>query len=1064
MTGDRDLNIKIREISKKIFILSAILCILAGLLKIVTYAETPNKVKVAFFTDKSYFTSESEDGKKTGYVYDYYQMISNYTGWTYDYVYGTYDELYVKFLNGEIDIFPAVLKNEATENQMLFTEHPMGNMICRLYTLNGNTEISHSNLETLGGITIGVTSDNYLNSYFEEVLKSENIKFTFVKFDEYSDMIEHFEDGTVDTIIDTEITASNRWRAVEIIGSYDYYLAVSPERTDLYEEIHDVLDIVYDRIPNYNNLKYYEYYSNEGINRTATEGEREWAKSNKEFTVGLLDNTSNNQNKFIRTVIARMLYELGLSTITTEYIEYSNYDDLVDALNNNEIDAAYPLFDDISMAEENGYSIVETLEETPMDIVTARDLKKDEIKTILVSDVMQYYYCASNYPDIKVTFLDSAKKCLDKVTVGEADATVIPCHLTGEGADIADEYSYLIFKDINPMGCAFVVNKENTELYSIMKHGISLLDINYINHISVGASYKNTNYGFNDLIDDYYWLINIIIIVIAVLILIVTYLIGLRRRNIKKHKEATIYQCALYSQAVGYFQCNLSKDVMMSPYMKIIDGEPVDIVDYIPFTTGALFSSLMDYLASHNVVSNSNAFREFMNPDKLIECYNNGDFKPEFSCWISVPHNGNKVFQRYAYFLSQDNSKDVIATCIVYDLSEHEGELEKQRVKAESANIAKSTFLFNITHDVRTPMNAIIGYANMAEKNIGNTEKLQDCIAKIQVSSQQLLILLDDALDMSRVESGKVIINEESINFIDHIERAKKVITANAEMLGIDVKFQIGKLKNYEIYVDSMHLNKILSNVVDNAFKYSKPNGTVKIAISQLESDNNDFARYTFVIEDDGIGMTPEFLAHIYEMFAREQSSTISGIQGTGVGMAITKKLVDLMNGDISIESEKGKGTKVTLEFNFRINKAVEVQEEVEEPTEEVSFEGKRILLVEDIELNREIAKEILEEEGIIVEEAVDGSIAVDMVSKSEPGYYSLIFMDIQMPVMDGYEATRQIRKLENKELAQIPIVAMTANVLDEDIQNSLEAGMDAHLAKPIDIMAMFSTMQKYIK
>ena len=695
-----------------------------------------------------------------------------------------------------------------------------------------------------------------------------------------------------------------------------------------------------------------------------------------------------------------------------------------------------------------------------MDIVTARNLNENDIKKIVVSDMKLYYYCLAHYPDADVVCLDSKKECLDKVAENKADATVMQCHLAGDDVEKMSDYDRLIFKDSDSMGCALVVGKEQTALYSLLRRGISTLDFDYINHISKGTSYVDTDYGFKNFLNDYRWIINITGCVFLLLVLILAYLISLRRRNVKKYKELAIYQCALYSQAVGYYQCNLTKNIMTTPYMKMIDGEPVDIVDYLPFVKDTSFSSLMDYIASHYVIRDANKFREFMNPEKLIECYEEGDFKPEFSCWITVPAEGEKVFQRYIHFLSKNKAGEVIATCIVYDNSEHESELEKQRIKAESANIAKSTFLFNMTHDVRTPMNAIIGYTNMAEKNIGNDEKISDCIKKIKHSSSQLLLILDAALDMSRVESGTIIVNEELVNIKENISRAKEVIIKNGEMQGVEVTFHIGNMDDYEIRVDSMLLNKILFNVVDNAIKYSKPGGKVKITVSQKKLDKKDFARYNFVIQDNGIGMSPEFLGRIYDMFTRENSSTVSGIHGTGVGMAITKKLVDLMDGDIQIDSEKGVGTRVKLQFDFNVSEAKPQSEKAEE---EFDFNGKRVLLVEDIEINREIAKEILEEQGIIVEEAVDGKDAVDMVSKSYAGYFDLVFMDIQMPVMDGYEATRQIRALENSELANIPIVALTANVLDEDVHDSLEAGMNAHLSKPINLAEMNKVMCKYI-
>ena len=550
------------------------------------YADDSGKVKVAFFTDRPYFMSESDDGVKSGYAYDYYQMMSNYTGWNYEYVYGSYRDLYKKFLDGEIDIFPAVAKTSENERLAHFVEHPMGSMICRLYTMKGNNEIIFNRPETFKGISVGITDNNVLYEYFVDFFKSKNINCNIVQYDTYADKISGFENGDVDAIIDFEALASNKWNSVMMIDSYDYHLAVSKERTDLYKEVEEVLEIVYDREPYYNNVMYYEHYSKEGINKSISDEEQQWLISNDEFTVGLVASESmtaeyGDQNQFIKTVLSKMLYELDLSTLNPIYVEYPDYDEL--------LKAAYPLNNDINVAESFGYSIVDTLEDTPMDIVTARNLNENDIKKIVVSDMKLYYYCLAHYPDADVVCLDSKKECLDKVAENKADATVMQCHLAGDDVEKMSDYDRLIFKDSDSMGCALVVGKEQTALYSLLRRGISTLDFDYINHISKGTSYVDTDYGFKNFFNDYRWIINITGCVFLLLVLILAYLISLRRRNVKKYKELAIYQCALYSQAVGYYQCNLTKNIMTTPYMKMIDGEPVDIVDYIPFVKDTSF-------------------------------------------------------------------------------------------------------------------------------------------------------------------------------------------------------------------------------------------------------------------------------------------------------------------------------------------------------------------------------------------------------------------------------------------------------------------------------------------
>ncbi len=1065
------MNISVKKISKGLVALLIFFSIvLSTVFSINIFADNSNKVKVAFFTDRPYFMKETENGIKSGYSYDYLQMLSNYTGWEYEYVYGTHAELTEKFLNNEIDVFPAIAKSSLNDGKMVYSAQPVGSAICRLYVLNNNTKIVYNKPETLNGITIGVTKNNAFFDMFVQKIKEDNINCQFITFDSYYERNEAFDNGEIDAVIDFEALAKENWNPIKVLGSYDYYLAVSNESSDLIDEIDTAMEVIYDRSPYYNSILYYNNYSKNASLRAISSDEIEWVSSNYQLRIGVinkylnLNNSSNNS--FIKAIMEKVMNQLNLDNMEIVYVEYSSYDALLKALKDGDIDVAYPLSNEINIAEKEGYSIVDTFETTPMDIVTNKMVSINELHTIVVPDKKIYAYCQVNFPNSEIICLKSKKECLDAVSDNIVDAAVIPCHLSVDELQSSDDYDDFIFTEYHSMGSCLAVRKDQNILFSLLRRGVNSVDDEYINHISIvkGTS-EDSDFGMEDFVYEYYWLINVILILIGVLILGIIIILLTRRRNIKRHKEAAIYQCALYSQAIGYYQCNLTKNIMLSPYMKMVNGEPIDIVDYIPNNGNTPFSSLMDYIASHFVLSDVESFRKFMNPDKLIECYNGGDFKPEFSCWVLVPNEGRKVFQRYTYFLSKDNNNDIIATCILYDNSEYEGELEKQRNKAESANIAKSTFLFNMTHDVRTPMNAIIGYANMAEKNIKNTDKVIECINKIQSSSNQLLTLLDDALDMSRAESGKIIIKESIFVFTEYMKQAIPKIIERGKKSNIDIKFNISSIKDIKISADIIHLNKILFNIVDNAIKYNKPNGTVNIEISQKTSEKLGYINYIFVVSDTGIGMSEEFKNQIFEMFARENTSTISGIHGTGVGMTITKRLVDLLGGKIHIESTKNIGTTVTLDFDFKVY-TEPIKPKVQEISEkkEISLAGKRILLVEDIDLNREIAREILEEEAIVVEEAVDGSVAVKMISESEPGYYDLVFMDIQMPIMDGYEATRTIRNLENRRLAEIPIVAMTANALDEDIQNCLESGMNAHLVKPIDIVKMFDTIRKYIK
>ncbi|MDE6905996.1 MAG: response regulator [Lachnospiraceae bacterium] len=534
-----------------------------------------------------------------------------------------------------------------------------------------------------------------------------------------------------------------------------------------------------------------------------------------------------------------------------------------------------------------------------------------------------------------------------------------------------------------------------------------------------------------------------------------------------------------------------------------------------------------------------------------------------------------------------------------------EEKLERQKIDledalavAQHANKAKTTFLNNMSHDIRTPMNAIIGFTSLAAAHIENREQVQDYLSKITTSSNHLLSLINDVLDMSRIESGKVKIEEKETSLPEIMHDLKTIVQADITSKQLEFFIDTADVVNENVLCDKLRLNQLLLNLLSNAMKFTKPGGMVGVRIIQRGNAPEGWAAYEFQVKDTGIGMSPEFLEHVFEPFERERTSTVSGIQGTGLGMAITKNIVDMMGGVISVVSEEGKGTTFTVSLQFRtcsepvmqnivpelkglralvadddfntcssvtqmlstigmrpdwttsgkeavlrVKLAVEqddayaayiidwlmpdmngievvrrirrligddkpiiiltaydwsdIEEEArkagvtafcskpiflselreilespfivkdtkgQDDQETVSFQGRRLLLVEDNEINQEIAQEILKEAGFLMDVADDGSIAVDKVKNSKPGWYDLVLMDIQMPIMNGYEAAKKIRALENKELAGIPIIAMTANAFDEDRKAAFDAGMDGHIAKPIDIPKLFELLRDILK
>ena len=393
---------------------------------------------------------------------------------------------------------------------------------------------------------------------------------------------------------------------------------------------------------------------------------------------------------------------------------------------------------------------------------------------------------------------------------------------------------------------------------------------------------------------------------------------------------------------------------------------------------------------------------------------------------------------------------------------------EREKIHAVESSLAKSQFLFNMSHDIRTPMNAIIGYTNLALKEPAPQE-VHSYLEKIESSSQHLLALINDILEMSRIESGKIELELCPVDLRTIFSGIRDLFYEQMKQKEMDFQVHTSQVKNRYVWCDKKNLNRVLLNVISNAYKFTPKGGAISASLWETGTGENGYGSYEMRVQDSGIGMSKEFAEKMFNAFERERTSTDSGIEGTGLGLSITKQIVDLMGGTIEVMTAPGNGTEMIIRLKLKLAEEKDIPEEEKreqnpEPTENagevtLDFTQKRLLLVEDNAINMEIAVMILSQAGFMLETAENGKIAVDMVAASAPGYYDAILMDIQMPVMNGYEATRAIRKLENKALARIPILAMTANAFKEDEQAALEAGMQAHIAKPIDIQAMMQTL-----
>lgn len=381
--------------------------------------------------------------------------------------------------------------------------------------------------------------------------------------------------------------------------------------------------------------------------------------------------------------------------------------------------------------------------------------------------------------------------------------------------------------------------------------------------------------------------------------------------------------------------------------------------------------------------------------------------------------------------------------------------------EANEAIKQKQDFISNVSHDIRTPMDSIIGFTELAKKNMDNPEKLADSLEKISRASGHLLNLVNEVLDMSKITSGKTVIEEEMCSIHSIIDNVCQIMQHEIDQKKLKIELDYSMLDDDVLSCDKIRLNQILLNLLSNAVKYSYEGGKITISVIQLSSDDESKIVNEFHIKDEGCGMTPEFMDHVFEPFARDKSSPVSA-EGTGLGLTICKSLAEIMGGDIEVLSELGKGSEFTLIVPLSIPSLLEIEEEQDIVV--YDFKGRRILVVEDDVLNREILVEALREEGFVVDEAIDGSFAIEKLRDNDPGTYELVIMDLQMPVMDGFETAKIIRNFKNPEVAEIPIVALTADALPEEKNQAFSSGFNAYLVKPVDMLAMLKVLMLFFR
>ncbi len=913
----------------------------------------PKVVRVGYYENEVFQEGAKEGVAKSGYAYEYYRKLSEYTGWEYEYVYGDYGELYQMLLDGEIDLLAGLAYRDDRAAIIGYPNEVMGVESYYLVKHDDATNIT-AEPSTLNGCKIGVLDSamvGVLNNYLDE----HGVRAEVVTYSDYTQLFDAFDLKEVDILAAESDGAHGREHSevLTVFGTSDYYLCVNIKRKDLLSELNNAQASLAAEEPNFINSLRTKYYSVSVTARAFTQAEREWMSEHDTLNIGYLENYlpySDTDSKgevtgIVKDMVPSIINNLGMQNMTVNYKGYANYDEMIAAVSSGEIDAAFPVGGGLYNSEESGIYLTNPVSSSASELVYKGEFDENTTKHFAVNEnnKMQYYFVSTNYPDAEITFYPSTEECLSAVLSGKAECATLNGLRANEilrNRKYADLNLYLT--NFNDDRC-FGVKIGNEGLLKLLNRGINVLGDGYAQSISSRYTGGLYSYGVWDFALDHMAIVSAVIIIIAVIIVFLLVRDSRRTRKEVEEKEKSRRDLEVKNKELADSQKALSDAV----------------------------------------------------------------------------------------------------------------------IAAESANRAKTTFLNNMSHDIRTPMNAIVGFTGLATSNIDDKEKVQDYLGKISVSSHHLLSLINDVLDMSSIESGNITIKEAEVHLPDVINDLQTIIHSSIESKELKLVVDTTNLKNEDVVTDKLRLKQVLLNILSNAVKFTPSGGTISFLLSEKEADEPEMAKYEFLIKDTGIGMSEEFQKTIFDAFSREKTSTVSGIQGTGLGMAIAKNIIEMMGGEISVKSEEGKGSEFTVLLPCRI---CEPKEKTEDKAEEMpDFTGKRVLLVEDNQMNQLLCENILKNVGLEVDIAGDGTEAVDQVKKESAGYYDIILMDIQMPKMDGYEATRQIRALDDKDKANIPIVAVTANAFEEDKQTAFGVGMNGHLAKPYDIPEIMKTLKNLL-
>ena len=1222
-----------RKITKFSVLMTAAILLVTVLPFAVSADGTKNeKVRIGYYENEVFQEGAQEGSVKTGYAYEYYQKLSEYTGWRYEYVYGDFSDLYQMLLDGKIDFLAGLAYREDRKDLIGYPDTAMGNETYSLVKHDADSDIT-LDFSTLNGKKIGVL-DSAMVQVLEKFLNEHSIQAEIVKFRDYEPLFEAFDKHEVDILAAEGDGAYGRDHAELLcpFGTSDYFLCVNKKRPDLLAELNTAQAEIAVNEPNYINSLKNKFYPVSMSGKAFSDAEKKWISEHDKLKVGYLNNylpySDTDKNGavtgLVKDLVPKLIEELGLSNIEVSFTGYDSYDAMIADLEKGSIDTAFPVGGGLYYSEENGIFQSSSVISASTELVYYGEYTDNTTKNFAVNENnrMQYYFVLKNYPNAKITFYPSIDECLKAVSDGKAGCTTL------NGLRANDILKNNRYKKLSQLQTAyeddrcFGVRTGNAGLLRLINRGINLTGADYAQNLAFRYTDKLYNYSVLDILRDNMALFGTLILVVAVAIIALLVRDMKRsKREISNKESARLELEKANKELVEQYNHREQQDKMItalaSDYRSVyhIDLDKDEAVCYRADPTdvgqpaeGEHFK-YHDYFTRYAEESVTESYRgdflKFIDPENIRKALAENLI---IVYRYLAQRDGKEYYEmiRMAGERHPEDRDDHIVHTVGLGLTvideEMRNTMDRNRTLAEAleaaeqANKAKTAFLSSMSHEIRTPMNAIIGLNSLALRDAALSEDTKEYMEKIGESARHLLGLINDILDMSRIESGRLIIRKEEFSFSNMLEQINTMVMSQCKEKGLHYECRVtGGVSDYYIG-DDMKLKQVIINILSNAIKFTETPGSILFTVERTALFE-DHSTIKLTIKDTGIGMEKDFLPHIFDTFAQEDSSRNNKYGSTGLGLAITKNIVELMNGTISVESEKGVGTEFNVVITLNncehqysatncispkdlrvlvvddeeiaaeharivldeagikadtcysgkealnmlevchakhepynlvlldwkmpemdgLDVAKQIRQRYDKETTVIiltsfnwdeimdealhagvdsflakplfasnvldeferiarknsmslfkdkpraDLKGRHILMAEDVEINAEIMEQIIMIRGAEIDHAENGKIVLEMFEKSDPGYYDAILMDVRMPEMDGLAATEAIRALGREDAKAIPIIAMTANAFDEDVQRSLQVGMNAHLSKPVEPDRLYQTLEELI-